>query len=207
MLSAMSVVMGILTVMTQIVIPFAADLSPPRSQGKAIGTVMSGIVFLLSSFFISSILIGINVGLLLGILLSRTISGWVGLFLGWRAIYWGACFIMTVTTIILFFALPSIPPTSKVTIYEILRSLGLLLRTQPLLWQSGLIGAAMFGSFSCFWTTVTFRLSEAPYFYNSGIIGLFSLIGAAGVLGSPLGGFLVRNRFYGKGERAKPNLL
>lgn len=132
----------------------------------------------------------------MGILLSRTISGWVGLWLGWRAVFWGASIIMSITTLSLFYFLPPIPPSSKITYSELLSSLFFLLRSQPYLWQAGLIGATVFGSFSCFWTTITFRLSEEPYEYNSGIIGLFSLIGAAGVIGSPIGGYLVDKRGY-----------
>lgn len=127
----------------------------------------------------------------MGILLSRTISGWVGEGLGWRAIYWGACIVISLTTTLLYFTLPDVPVKSQMTYLQLVHSLAHLLRTQPLIWQAGIMGATVFGSFSCFWTTVTFRLSESPYHYDSGVIGLFSLIGAAGVIGSPLGGFLV----------------
>lgn len=177
MLCVTSLVMGLLTVMPQIIVPLCADLSDSKSQGKIVGTVMAGIV--------------------LGILLSRTISGWVGEGLGWRAIYWGACIVIGLTTTLLYFMVPKVPVTSQMTYLQLAGSLVDLLRTQPLLWQSGIMGATVFGSFSCFWTTVTFRFSEAPYNYESGVIGLFSLVGAAGVIGAPLGGFLVDK----KGDR------
>src|SRR5919112_893527 len=66
-LAGASVLIGILSSVPQLLVPMAAHLAPEESRGRIVGRVMSG--------------------LLIGILLSRTISGYVGLHLGWRAMF------------------------------------------------------------------------------------------------------------------------
>jgi predicted MFS family arabinose efflux permease len=67
-LLAASLAIGITTITPQLIVPFAAQLAKPQERGKVVGMVMSG--------------------LLIGILLARTISGFVGASFGWRAMYW-----------------------------------------------------------------------------------------------------------------------
>ena len=56
---------GACSVTPQMFVPFAAHLAAPKSRGRALGVVMSG--------------------LLVGILVSRTASGFIGAAAGWRA--------------------------------------------------------------------------------------------------------------------------
>jgi predicted MFS family arabinose efflux permease len=58
-----SLLIEITSIVPQLILPLAS-LSAPEEQGKVVGTIMSG--------------------LLVGILLSRTLSGFIGDTLGWR---------------------------------------------------------------------------------------------------------------------------
>jgi predicted MFS family arabinose efflux permease len=167
-LGALALVMGLTSVVIQMLIPFAATLAAETERTQAIGTVLSG--------------------LLTGILLSRTFAGIVAQLAGWRGVYAIAAVVMAVTTVIVYRALPDLPPEVDTSYRAQLRQAFLLARTQPVLRWRSLIGACGFGAFSAFWTTVSFLLAGPLYHFSQLEIGLFALAGAAGALVSALGG-------------------
>ncbi|KAG8525986.1 uncharacterized protein KY384_000748 [Bacidia gigantensis] len=63
-----------------------------------------------------------------------------------------------------------------------------LLTEEPLLVQTCIVGGCAATTFTSFWTTLTFLLSDehGPYRYSSLVIGLFALIGIAGLSLGPL---------------------
>lgn len=162
-----SFIIGITTIVPQIAVPFAAVLAPSSVRGKVVGTVMSG--------------------LLIGILLSRTVSGFVGVELGWRAIYWIASGVMLVLAIAVFKILPKSQPAVVLTYQQLIRSMLKLLR-EPVLQEASIAGAMVFGAFSVFWSTLVFLLEQPPYEYGSEVVGLFGLIGVVGAAAAPLAG-------------------
>jgi predicted MFS family arabinose efflux permease len=85
--------------------------------------------------------------------------------------------------------MPKLPPKQQLRYSDAMRSLWTLVRTQPLLRESSVIGALVFGSFSCFWTTLAFLLHR-HYGLGAGIAGTFGGVGAAGALVAPLAGRL-----------------
>ncbi len=165
-----SFAVGMTTIVPQILVPMAATLSDPGEQGKAVGTVMSG--------------------LLLGILLTRTVSGLIGGTWGWRVMYWIAAGAMLVLLAVLRIKLPPNRPEAALSYGRLLSSMGRLVLKHATLRESALIGGANFAAFSIFWTALSFYVEGAPYHYSSRIAGLFGLIGAAGALGAPLVGRL-----------------
>lgn len=167
-LVAASFIVGATTVIPQLLIPFAAHLAPAAQRGRVVGTVMSG--------------------LLIGILLSRTAAGFVGTHLGWRAMFWLAAALMLALGVLLRFALPSQPPVAAMPYPELLRSLGHLARTEPVLRFHALLGALTFGAFSVFWSTLALYLQSLPEHYGPQVAGLFGVIGVAGALIAPLVG-------------------
>ena len=167
-LGALALLMGVTSVVIQMLIPFAATLAAPEQRTWAIGTVLSG--------------------LLTGILASRTFAGVVAQFAGWRGVYAVAAVAMAVTTIALYKLVPDLPPEIDASYGTQLRQTLSLVRTQPVLRWRSLIGACGFGSFSAFWTTVSFLLSRPPYNFDQLEIGLFALAGTAGALISGFGG-------------------
>jgi predicted MFS family arabinose efflux permease len=168
-LAAASLMVGVTTITPQLLVPFAAHLAEPSERGQVVGTVMSG--------------------LLIGILAARTVSGVVGEYLGWRAMHGIAAALMVALALALKELLPRSQPESLgVSYLGLLRSIGGLLRDEPVLRQSCLFGATGFGAVSAFWTTLAFHLARPPFRYSSGVVGLFGLVGIVGALAAPLAG-------------------
>jgi predicted MFS family arabinose efflux permease len=168
MLKMTGLMIGFTSVVPQLILPLAANLSDPASRGKVIGTIMSG--------------------LLVGILLSRTLSGIVGHHYGWRAMFWIAAGVSALLAVIMITSFPSSKPSFSGTYGDLMKSLLTLIKEQPMLREASAINACCFAMFGMFWTTVVFLLSDAPFKYTSEQIGLMGLAAAAGALGAPLVG-------------------
>ncbi|QEE30959.1 MFS transporter [Terriglobus albidus] len=171
-LIAASALVGLLASVTHIVLPIAPDLASDEERGRAIGTVMTG--------------------LLLGVLLARTFSGWVsrihfGAAAGWRTVFVVAAVINLSFVPMLRRTMPALPPKHKLSYGEAIRSLWTLWSSQRLLRESAAMGALIFASFSCFWTTLAFFLGTR-YGLGAGVAGTFGVVGAAGAVVAPLAG-------------------
>ncbi|HLH75870.1 MAG TPA: MFS transporter [Candidatus Binataceae bacterium] len=169
-----SLLIGAFAAVVQVVLPFAATLAAPQERGQVVGFVTSG--------------------LLIGILLSRSVSGLIGGHFGWRTMYWTAAAVMAVITLLLRFLLPQGFPTQKIRYGELVRSLGHLIREQPQLRETAMIGAFCFASVAGFWSTLVFFVGQSPYHYGAAKAGLFGLAGAAGASIAPAVGRLADRR-------------
>jgi predicted MFS family arabinose efflux permease len=169
LLIAGSVLIGMFASVTHVALPIAPDLVSHEQRGRAIGTVMTG--------------------LLLGILLARTFSGWVSGIHGWRWVFVVAAVMNAAFVPLIMKVMPQLPPKQKLRYGDAMKSLWTLFRTQPLLRESSLIGALVFASFSCFWTTLAFLL-HSHYRLGAGVAGTFGVVGAAGAMVAPLAGRL-----------------
>lgn len=165
-----SFLLGLSSVIPQLLIPMAAHLAKPEERGKKIGFVMSG--------------------LLIGILLSRTISGFAGAHFGWRSIYYMAAVAMALLWALVWFLLPEINPTYRGKYMELMKSLGHLFMAQPKLRLAAFRGALLFAAFSAFWSTLIFLLKLPQFNKGSDIAGAFGLIGAFGAIAAGLMGRL-----------------
>lgn len=161
---------GFCTIVPQLLIPYASHAVPEKMRGQAVGTVLSG--------------------LLIGILLSRTASGFVGGRYGWRAMFGLAGTAMLALALAFAIGLPKQTPERRVPLGELFRSLWELLRREPLLRRHALIGGLAFGAFSVFWTTLAFFLQSPPWHYGADVAGLYGLVGVAGALAAPVIGRL-----------------
>ncbi len=169
-----SLILGFTTCTPQLLVPFAAVLSKPEERGRTVGFVMSG--------------------LLLGILLARTVSGFVGGHFGWRAVYLMASVLSLLVAAGMRRLLPeNQADNAHLTYPKLFRSLGELVKSEPVLRESAVYGACLFGAFSAFWTTLAFFLQALLHLNpeRAGeVAGLFGLIGAAGALAAPVAGRL-----------------
>lgn len=153
---------GLTSVVPQIFVPIAAQLSSAEDKGKNVGIVMSG--------------------LLIGILASRVFSGIVGDYLGWRNVFFIAAGMMLALGVLIAKWLPNMHPTFDGTYGQLMRSVMRYAKDIPSLRLASLRGALGFASFSVFWTTLTFRLEQAPFFQGSDVAGSLGLFGIAGAL-------------------------
>jgi predicted MFS family arabinose efflux permease len=171
-LGAANFAVGACAANVHVVVPFAAHLAAPRQRGRVVGAVVAGILF--------------------GVLLARTFSGFVGALFGWRAVYEIAAGAMVVLAVVVRAKLPISRPDVAMTWFELMRSTLDLVRRHAVLRESALLGATFFAAFSAFWTTLVFFLGGPAYHYaNAGsAAGLFGLVGAAGALGAPTVGHL-----------------
>lgn len=174
MLLIASLVSGATSVVAQILVPFAASMAPDHARGRIVGRVMSG--------------------LLTGILLSRTLSSLVSDAAGWRVVYLGSAALMALLALALRSALPEQAPTTGIPYHHVLRSTARLVRVHPPLLRRGLYQAAMFGTFSAFWTTVSFVLTGPGFHYSAIGVGIFALVGAGGAAVAPLAGHWADHR-------------
>ena len=162
---------GLFSVAAQVLVPMAAALAQPGQSGRAVGWVMSG--------------------LLLGILLARSVAGVVSDTWGWQAVYQGAALVMAVVALWLWKALPASRNPSPVSYPQVLASMWQLLRSQPGLRQRTLVSALAFASVSVLFSTMALQLSRGPLGLDDGQIGLIGLAGAAGALVATQAGRLV----------------
>jgi len=160
--------LGATSLIPQLLVPMAAHLATPQTRGKVVGQVMSG--------------------LLIGILLSRTLSGFIGEHLGWRAMFLIAAGFMFIIWILLYFLLPEVEPEYSGTYASLMRSMATLFKTEPKLRLAAFRGACVFGCFGAFWTTLTFLLKQPQFDTGPQTAGLFGLVGVAGALGASLMG-------------------
>ncbi len=165
-----SLAVGASSVAGQVMIPFAADLAPEDRRGRVVARIMTG--------------------LLLGILLARTVSGLVAQAAGWRAIYWLSAAVMVGFAVVLWRVLPAEGPRPHRSYPSLVGSSLRLLATEPALRRRAWHGACAFAAFSVLWTTLAFLLSGSPYDYSNAVIGLFGLVGAAGIVAANLAGKL-----------------
>jgi predicted MFS family arabinose efflux permease len=169
-LAAASLVVGLFSVLAQVLVAMAGQLAAPQSRGRVIGTIQAGI--------------------LLGILLARTLSGIVSEHFGWRTMFWLAAAFAMAMTVVLHRVLPNLPPTTSLSYPRALLSLKELWRRYPELRRASLVGALLFAAFSTFWSTLAYRLSQPDFGYGPQAAGLFGLLGAAGALTAPVAGRL-----------------
>ena len=170
-------VAGLFSVAAQVLVPFAATLATPDYRGRAVGTVMSG--------------------LLVGILVARSIAGILAeLGNGWTTVYRVSAIALVTAALALWRVLPPTPPATRQGYGSTLRSLGTLIVSHPRLRTRSLLGGLSFASVSTLFSTMAFLLSDPPFGLGDLQIGLVGLAGAAGAFAATAAGRLV-DRGYG----------
>ncbi|CCM06156.1 uncharacterized protein FIBRA_08395 [Fibroporia radiculosa] len=166
---ALSFLVGMFTVVPQILLPLVADLAPPHKRGQAMSIVLSGLLF--------------------GILLARVISGTIAQYVTWRVVYYLAIGLQYFVFVWLYLVLPDYPVKGKGGTYlGMLFSMFRMAATEPLVIQIILISIPSMACYTNFWVTLTFLLGGPPYNYSTLVIGLFGLVGMVGVAMAPLVG-------------------
>ncbi|MNQ59056.1 Inner membrane transport protein YnfM [compost metagenome] len=157
------IVMGLLAVVVQVLVAYAAVLATPSQRGQAVGTVTSGVV--------------------LGILLARFTSGLIADLAGWRAVYFVSSGLMLIIAAVFWKVVPgAVSPRNQHSYQALIRSLFKLFMTEPVLRIRGLLALLIFAAFSVLWTSMVLPLSAPPLSLSHTAIGMFGLAGVAGAL-------------------------
>ena len=160
--------LGIVSCVPQQLVPLAASMSPPGERGRSVGTVVSGIM--------------------VGILLGRTVAGVVGEAWGWRAVYAMEAAFMVPVWIAAAALLPRGKASTDLSYARLLATLWPLARDHRPLREAMLIQALLWACFNAFWVNLASLLANGPWHLGSAWAGAFGIIGAAGALAATLGG-------------------
>jgi len=174
-----SLAIGLAATLAQDIVPAAATLAPDAQRGKMVGTVMTG--------------------LLMGILLSRVVSGFVAEHQGWRTMFVVAALSIALLGVAVWHRLPRFAPTTQLNYGALLGSLATLWKRHNALRRAAVAQGLLSLGFSGFWSTLAVMLHAAPFHLGSGVAGVFGLAGAAGALAAPLAGRLA--------DRKSPELV
>lgn len=162
MFMAGTLIAGLFSVAAQVLVPMAAALAAPGHAGRNVGLVLSG--------------------LLVGILLSRSVAGGLSAIGGWSLVYQVTAVAMVLMALWLRRALPTSRHPQPMPYTQVLRSMGQLLRTQPALRLRTTASALAFASVSVMFATMALVLSSAPLHLSDAQIGLVGLAGVTGAL-------------------------
>lgn len=160
---ASALLVGLGSVTVQVLIPFAAHMAPERVRGRVVGNVM------------------------IGIMLARPASSFATQAMSWHAVFYVSGASMFALALALALALPKREPAATISYLALLRSMGRLALTTPVLQRRALYQACLFGAFSLFWTTVPLLLTQS-FHMSQGGVALFALVGGAGAIAAPLAG-------------------
>lgn len=156
---------------TQQLIPFAASMVSAQNKGATLGTLM--------------------MGLTLGILLSRTLSGFVGEHMGWQSVFYMSALLATLFGALLYVFLPVNKPHANLNYLALIKSSLSLFKQYKQLRMFTFSGAFWFAAFNVLWATLAIYVSDEPFNYSAQQAGLFGVIALAGVIGAKLAGKFV----------------
>lgn len=158
---------GLMAVVTQLMVAWAAMLASPEQRGQVVGSVTSGIV--------------------IGILLARFVSGMIADLAGWRAVYLTAACLLLLTSLILAKVLPATAGQTQRTSYpHLLLSVFRLFLTEPQLRKRGILALLIFAAFSMLWSSMVLPLTALSLSHTQ--TGMFGLAGLAGALAASRAG-------------------
>jgi predicted MFS family arabinose efflux permease len=174
---AIQFLIGVATVTPQIMLPLVGDLAPPERRASAMSIVVSGLT--------------------MGILVARVLSGIMTQYVHWRSVFWLSVALQYTVWFLLYLFMPDYPSSnpSGLNYFKMLWSMLIMLTKHAILVQACFITFFTSATFTNFWTTLTFLLSDDPYNYSTLVIGLFALVGIVSMCIGPFHARIIIDRF------------
>lgn len=160
LICAVSLLLGATSVIPQLFMPVAGQFSQPKDKAKNIGYVLSG--------------------LLTGILAARVVSGFIGEWLSWRAMYYIASALMVICCVVSLRIMPEMKRNFFGTYPQLMLSVWTIFRTHPRIRLNSLRGGLAFGSMLSIWSCMAFHIAGKPFCAGSDMVGILGLCGMAG---------------------------
>lgn len=170
-------IVGLLAVVTQTLVAYAATLAAPSERGRTVGIVTGGVV--------------------IGILLARSAAGVLTDVAGWRTVYLLSAVCILAIALTLLRIMPQEERKTSFSYFQLLRSVLGMYKEERILRIRSLLCMFIFAAFSILWTSLVLPLSQPPLSLSHSAIGAFGLAGAAGALGATRAGRLA-DRGYGQ---------
>ncbi|MBJ9986657.1 MFS transporter [Acinetobacter sp. S40] len=155
-----TLITGLFSVSAQLLLPLAASLVPIQHSGRVVGFLISG--------------------LMIGILLARSLSGLMSTLFAWNIIYLISGFLLLAIAIILYHKIGSFPATKSESYFKTIRSIPVIFKENQRLRRRSYIGFLTFAGISMTFTTMSLLLAPAPYYFSDFTIGLFGFVGIIG---------------------------
>jgi predicted MFS family arabinose efflux permease len=160
LICAVSLLLGATSVIPQLFMPVAGQFSQPKDKAKNIGYVLSG--------------------LLTGILAARVVSGFIGEWLSWRAMYYIASALMVICCVVSLRIMPEMKRNFLGAYSQLMLSVWTIFRTHPRIRLNSLRGGLAFGSMLSIWSCMAFHIAGKPFCAGSDMVGILGLCGMAG---------------------------
>lgn len=166
-----SLMLGISSIMPQLFIPMAALYSRKENKSQNMGYVASGLVT--------------------GIVSARAISGYIGEWLGWRAMFFIVAGLMLTGLVLTLRMMPQVTITFQGTYRQLMQTVGHIFVSQPRIRLYSLRPAMSFASMLSIWSCMAFHLAGAPFYAGSDAVGMLALCGVVGAIAASGVGKLV----------------
>jgi predicted MFS family arabinose efflux permease len=163
-----SLLVGFFGITPYVLPPYATLRAPPERRGHVTALLAQGVI--------------------VGMLLARSISGVLGLHFGWRSVYALAALAMLAMLIPLRRTVQDVPTSSRTSYRALMRSLLDVFLTVPAARWSALCQAAATGSFTALWVGISFYVQSPAFNWRSDGVGGLALIGAAAAVFAPFVG-------------------
>lgn len=168
-----SLTLGLSSIMPQLFIPMATLYSRPANKTRNMGYVASGLVT--------------------GIVSARAVSGYIGEWFGWRAMFFIVAGLMLTGLLITLRMMPQVSLTFHGTYRQLMHTVGSIFVSHPRIWLYSLRPAMSFASMLCIWSCMAFHLAQPPFNAGSDVVGMLSLCGVVGAIaGSGIGRYVPR---------------
>ena len=166
-LALASTLIGVFATIAQQVIPLASELSTAHNRERNLASITGA--------------------LLVGVLLARVVSGFVGAWFSWRAMFLVGAVLCLMMLAGLAAKLPPGQTQSRASYLSLLASLFEVVRDHAELRHATLVQSLVFFSFSAFWTILALLLQGPGFELSSATAGLFGVMALGGVILAPLG--------------------